>query len=92
MDLLSEVRTLAQVLNIALSEREILENQREILRSNPFRWNQVNATSQQTSRPQLRQRTSAQRQQTAQDIQPCLRCGAPFTQRHNISCPAKQAQ
>ena len=92
MELLSEVRKPAQVLNIALSEREILENQREILRSNQSNWNQVNATSQQTSRPQMRQQTSAQRQQTAQDIQPCLICGAPFTQGHNISCPAKQAQ
>ena len=85
MELLSEVRTPAQVLNFALSQERGQENQTEILRSNPFNRNQVNAKSQHTSRPQTRPQTSAQRQQTAQDIQPCWRCGAPFTQGQNIS-------
>ena len=40
----------------------------------------------------MRPQTSVQRQQTTQEIQPCWRCGAPFTQGHNINCSAKQAQ
>ena len=92
MELLSEVRTPAQVLNFALSLERGQENQKEILRANPSNWNQVNATLQQTNRTQTRPQTSTQRQQQAQDIQPCWRCGAPFTQGHNIICPAKGAQ
>ena len=56
MELLSEVRTPAQVLNFALSRERGQENQREILRSNLSNWNQVNATTQQNSRPQMRQK------------------------------------
>ena len=93
MELLSEVRTPAQVLNFALSRERGQENQREILRANPFNWNQVNATTQQTNRNQSRPQTNTRRQQKQmQDIQPCWRCGAPFTQGHNINCPAKGAQ
>ena len=79
MELLSEVRTPAQVLNFALSRDRGREKQRETLRSNPSNWNQINATTQHTSRPQMRPKTSVQRQQTAQEIQPCWRYGAPFT-------------
>ena len=92
MELLSEVRTPAQVLNFALSRERGQENQREILRSKPSNWNQVNVTTQQNSRPQMRQKTNVQRQQTSQEVQPCWRCGAPFTQGHNNSFPAKPAQ
>ena len=97
MELLSEVRTPAKNLNFALlceRERERgQKNQREILRSNPSNWNQVNATTQQNPCQQIRQQTNVQRQQTSQEIQPCWRCGAPFNQGHNNNiCPAKQAQ
>ena len=92
MELLSEVRTPAQVLNFALSRERGQENQKEILRANPANWNQVNATSQQTNRTQTRPQTSTQRQHQTQDLQPCWRCGAPFSQGHNINCPAKGAQ
>ena len=92
MELLSEVRTPAQVLNFALSRERGQENQKEILRANPSNWNQVNATSQQTNHTQTWPQTSTQRQQKTQDIQPCWRCGAPFTHGHNINCPAKEAQ
>ena len=92
MELLSEVRTPAPVLNFALCRERGQETQREILRSNPSNWNQVNKTTQQSSCPQMRPQTSVQRQQIAQEVQPCWRCGAPFTQGHNINCPAKRAQ
>ena len=71
MELLSEVRTPAQVLNFALSRERGQENQREILRANPSNWNQVNATTQQNSRPQTRPQTNVQRQPTTQEIQLC---------------------
>ena len=46
MELLSEVRTAAQVLNFALSRERGQENQREILRSNATGWNsQVGAVT-----------------------------------------------
>ena len=92
MELLSEVRTPAQVLNFAISRERGQENQREILQANPSNWNQVNATTQQPHRNQSWTQTSTQRQQQTQEIQPCWRCGAPFTQGHNINCPAKAAQ
>ena len=92
MELLSEVRTAAQVLTFALSRERGQANQREILQANPSNWNQVNATTQQNSRPQMRPQTNVQQQQTTQETQPCWRCGAPFTQEHNFICPAKQAQ
>ena len=63
MELLSEVRTPAQVLNFAISRERGQENQREILRANPSNWNQVNATTQQPNRNQSRPQTSTQRQQ-----------------------------
>ena len=92
MQLLSKVRTAAQVLNFALSRERGQENQREILRANPSNRNQVNATTQQNSRPQTRPQTKVQRHQTTLKIQPCWRCGAPFTQGQNINRPAKQEQ
>ena len=76
-ELLSEVRTPAQLLNFALSRERGQENQREILCANPSNWNQVNATTQQNSGPQMRPQTSVQRQQTTQELQPCWRSGAP---------------
>ena len=90
MKLLSEVRAPAQVLSFALSRERGQENQREILRSNPSNWNQVNATTQQNLRPQIRQQTNVQQQQTSQEIQPCWRSAAPFNQGHNNICPAKK--
>ena len=46
MELLSEVRALAQILNFALSREREQENQREILRSSAPNWNnQVSAVS-----------------------------------------------
>ena len=92
MELLSEVRTPDQVLKFALSRERGQENQKENLRANPSNWNQVIATTQQTNSTQTRPQTNTQRQQQIQDIQPCWRCGAPFTQGHNINCPAKRAQ
>ena len=92
MELLSEVRTPAQVLNFSISRERGQEHQKEILRANPSNWNQVNATKQQPNRNQSRPQTSTQRQQQTQEIQPCWRCGAPFTQGHNINSPAKAAQ
>ena len=91
MELLSEVRTAVQVLNFALSRERDQQNQREILRANPSIWNQVNATTQKNSRPQTRPQINVQQRKT-QETQPCWRCGAPFTQGHNINCSAKQAQ
>ena len=76
MELLSEVRTPALVLNFAISRERGQENQREILRANPSNWNQVNATTQQPNRNQSLPQTSTQRQQQTQEIQPCWRCGA----------------
>ena len=91
MELLSEVRTAAQVLNFDLSRERGQANKRKILRANPSNWNQVNATTQQNSRPQTRPQTDVQRQQTTQETQPCWRFGAVFTQGHDFNCPAKQA-
>ena len=71
MELLSEVLTAAQVLNFALSRDRGQENQGEILRADPSNWNQVNATTQQNSRPRTRPQTSVQRQQTTEETQPC---------------------
>ena len=62
MELLSEVRTPAKVLNFALFRERVQENQREILRSSAPNWNnQVSAVSKNTGRNNMRQQ-----QQTAQ--------------------------
>ena len=93
MDLLSEVLTSVQVLNFSLSRALGQEHQREILRSNITKWNQVNATfQQQNSRPKQRPQSNAQRQTNSQEFQPCWRCVAPIVQGLTNVCQAKQAQ
>ena len=69
MELLSEARTAAQVLNFAFSRERGQANQKEILCANPSNWKR---------RPQTRPQRNVQRQQTTQETQPCWRCGAPF--------------
>ena len=86
MELLSEVRTAAQVLNFALSRERGQENQKEILGSSAPNWtNQVNAISNKNTRPI--QRTQQQNKSNEQ----CWRCRGIFTAGHMNQCTAKQA-
>ena len=65
MELLSEVRTAAQVLNFALSRERGQENQKEILRSSAPNWNsQVNAIMNKNERPTLRTQQQSTPSQT----------------------------
>ena len=86
MELLSEVRTAAQVLNLSLSRERGQENQKEILRSSAPNWtNQVNAISNKNTRPIQRP------QQQNKPNEQCWRCGGIFTAGHMNQCTAKQA-
>ena len=90
MELLSDVRTAAQVLNFALSRERGQENQREILRSSTTRWNtQVGAVLSNPPRNNVRQQQPAQHANTNKEL--CCRCGI-FTPGHITQCTAKQAQ
>ena len=88
-ELLSEVRTPAQVLNFALSRNRGQKNQIEILRNSAPNWNnQVNAITNNTSRPGPRQRQ--QTQQTNKGKEQCWRCGGTFSPGYLKHCAAKQ--
>ena len=91
MELLSEVRTAAQVLNFALSRERGQEIQKEILRSSAPNWNsQVNTVMNKNVRPTPR----TQQQSTQQVNKPneqCWRCGGSYTAGHMNQCTAKQA-
>ena len=90
MELLSEVRTAAQVLNFALSRERGQENQKEILRSSAPNWNsQVNAVTNKNARPAPRPQQNVQ--QTNKSNEQCRRCGGNFTAGHMNQCTAKQA-
>ena len=90
MELLSEKRTPAQVLNFALS-RERGQNQKEILRTSAPNWtNQVNVISNKNSRPNQRPQQQST-QQTNKTNEQCWRCGGIFTAGHMNQCTAKQA-
>ena len=91
MELLSEVRTAAQVLNFALSRERGQENQKQILSSSAPNWNsQVNTIMNKNVRP-----TSRTQQQSTQQVnkpnEQCWRCGGSFTAGHMNQCTAKQA-
>ena len=91
MELLSEVRTAAQVLNFALSIEQGQENQREILRSSTTNWNtQLSAISNNHPRNNVRQQQPAQKTKTNKKI--CSSCAGIFTPGHITQCTAKQAQ
>ena len=91
MELLSEVRTAAQVLNIALSRDRGQENEKEILRTSAPNWNsQVNAIANNNTRPAPRPQQQ-KIQQTNKTNEQCWRCGGGFTARHMNQCKAKQA-
>ena len=91
VELQSEVRTAAQVLNFVMYRERGQENQKEILRTSAPNWNsQVNAITNKNAR-------SAPRPQL-QNIQPPnksneqgWRCGGSFTAGHMNQCTAKQA-
>ena len=91
MELLSEVRTAAQVLNFALSRERGQENQKEILRSSAPNWNsQVNTIMNKNVRPTPR----TQQQSTQQVNKPneqCWRCVGSFIAQHMNQCTANQA-
>ena len=94
-ELLSEVRTAAQVLNLALSrerERERgQENQKEILRSSAPNWkSQVNAIMNKNVRP-IPRTQQQNTQQLNKTNEQCWRCGGSFTAGHMNQCTAKQA-
>ena len=89
MELLSEVRTPAQVLNFALSRERGQENQKEILRSSAPNWNnQINAVNNTRPAPRPQQQQSPQTNKTNEQ---CWRCGGTFSAGHMNQCPAKQA-
>ena len=91
MELLSEVRTAAQVLNFALSRERGQENQKEILRSSAPNWNnQVNTIMNKNVRPKPRTQQQSTQQVNKPDEQ-CWRCGGIFTAGHMNQCTAKQA-
>ena len=90
MELLSEVRTAAQVFNFALSRERGQENQKEILRSSAPNWNiQVNAITKKNARPAPRPQQNVQ--QTNKSNEQCWRCGSNFTAGHMNQCTAKQS-
>ena len=85
-ELLSDVRTAAQVLNFALSRERGLDNQRELLRSSTSNWNaQVGAISNNPPRQQ-------QAQQATTNKELCWRCVGIFAPGHIAQCTAEQAQ
>ena len=91
MELLSEVRTAAQLLNFALSRERGQENQKEILRSSAPNWNnQVNAITNKYARstPRPQQQNPQQSNKTNEQ---CWRCGGNFTAGHMNQCTAKKA-
>ena len=91
MELLSEVRSPAQVLNFALSRERGQEKQKEILRTSAPNWNnQVDAISNNNKRPVSRPHQQ-QSQQTNKTKEQCWRCGGTFTAGHMNQCTAKQA-
>ena len=93
MELLSEVRTAAQVLNFALSRERGQKNQKEILRSSAPNWtNQVNAISNKNTRPMQRPQQQSPQQQNKPNEQ-CWRCGGIFMAGHMNQCTniSKQA-
>ena len=91
MELLSEVRTPAQVLNFALSRERGQENQKEILCSSASNWNnQVNTISNNNTRPAPRPQQQ-QTQQTSKCREQCWRCGGKFSPGHMNQCTEKQA-
>ena len=91
MELLSEVRTAAQVLNFALSRERGQENQNEILRSSAPNWNsQVNTIMNKNVRPTPRNQQQSTQQLNKPNEQ-CWRCGGSFTAGHMNQCTAKQA-
>ena len=84
MDLLSEVRTPQQVLNYAINRERGQANQQEILRANSTStWNQVKYIRQ-NRRPQAILPTPP-----SGKIEPCWKCGNPFTPNHLQNCPAR---
>ena len=90
MELLSEVRTPAQVLNFALSRERGQENKREILRSSaPNRNNKVSAVSNDTGLTNTRQQQTAQPTNTNKEL--CWRCGGIFSPGHINQGTVKQA-
>ena len=77
MDLLSEVRTPQQVLNYAINGERGHANQQEILRANSTSsWNQVTYIRQ-NRKPQAILPTPQ-----SGKIEPCWKCGNPFTPNH----------
>ena len=92
-ELLSEVRTPAQVLIFALSRERGQENQREIMRSSTTNWNtQVSAISYNTTHNSARQQQPAQKkhkQKTVLEIRRNLHPGQ--LNRHNASSAKRQA-
>ena len=91
MELLSEFRTPAQVLNFALYRNRGQENQREILRSSAPNWNRpVNAISNITPLPAPRPQQQ-QNQQTKKSKEQCWRYGGIYSPGHMNQCSAKQA-
>ena len=84
MDLLSEVRTPQQVLNYAINRERGQANQQEILRANSTSTcNQVTYIRQ-NRRPQAILPTPQ-----SGKIEPCWKCGKPFTPNHLQNCPAR---
>ena len=91
MELLSEVRTPAQVQNFALSREQGQENQREILRSSTPNWNnQVGAIPKNCTRKKIRQQKPAQQTNTNKEL--CWSCGGIFIPGHINQCTAKPVQ
>ena len=80
MELLSEVRTPAQVLNYALSRERGQENQKEILRSSAPNWNnQINDVNNTRTAPRPQQQQATLQNKTNEQ---CWRCGGTFTAGH----------
>ena len=89
MELLSGVRSPAQVLNFSLSRERGQENQKEILRSSAPNWNnQINAINN-NARPATRPYQQQNQQNNTKEQ--CWRCGGNFSAGHINTCPAKQA-
>ena len=89
MELLSEVRSPARVLNFALSKERDQENQKEILRSSAPNWNNQINTINNNARPATRPYQQQNQQNNTKEQ--CWRCGGNFPAGHMNTCPAKQA-
>ena len=84
MDLLSEVRPPQQVLNYAINRERRQANQKEILRTNSTStYNQV------THIRQNRRTQAILPTPQSGKIEPCWKCGNPFTPNHLQNCPAR---